>query len=751
MKKRFLIILCICLFLLNGMVVYANESDKVITDVALPYNYTELYADLNITSPQFYDTINCKVNGEDAIVSGVTWTSDDYAADTVGVYTFSAVAPEGYQFAEGMTPTMTVRVRDADTSASKGLATRGGYFFSRYPSGNSYDTNNATGFHAMVKPSGNAKNPNSIYDITGFNKIFTDNASPRIKLLGGMDYSGLPAGKSYAEDKKELNSNIALDGEDTGATIAAMYGGSYGNVFYGTTNIYVNNGTLTEGIYAGSLNGDFEGTTNIYLSGNSSVPKLYLGSIYNDTVKQSGKVIGEADVSYKGTINVYIAEDFTGNIGEIVEATGTEDAVTTNIYLSGQVQVQLPVLAGDINVYRDNAAVSRNVTFIAYEGERSMNVPLDTAMETLGLGDTFQITCGDITYVEKGVTWTSTPEYSSNTTGTYIFTPIFSESYNAEAQLLPTVTVQVQGAAEIIEAVTLPFDYTELYTKLNVTAPVFYDTLTCKVEGVDTTVSGFTWDSDDYKADTIGIYTFTATAPVGYEFAEGAAPTITVRVREAEEDPSNYGAIDRYGHFFSNDKYDLETLTGFYGMAVAGINDSGKTRVVDFTGFNPIRPADTSNNIRLMGGVDYAACDLLPEGTVLGNKYAANPTELTSKIALSSGKIHSMYGGSYGNIFKGTTDMYVSGGSLTDGIYAGSVNGDFEGTTNIYLSGDANIELLYLGSIYKEAATHIYKGITVGKQDVSYLYFTEIKKRLSYLTDILYSLGVMPVFALNCR
>ncbi len=718
MKKRFLIILCICLFLLNGMVVYANESDKVITDVVLPYDYTEFYAGLSVTSPQFYDTINCKVNGEDTTVSGVTWTSNDYAAATVGVYTFSAVAPEGYQFAEAETPTITVRVRHIEDG--KGLVTRGGYFFSRYPSGNSYDTNNATGFHAMVKPSGDTKNPNSIYDITGFNKIFTDNASQRIKLLGGMDYSGLQAGKSYAEDKKELNSNIALDGEDTGATIAAMYGGSYGNVFYGITNIYVNNGTLTEGIYAGSLNGDFEGTTNIYLSGNSSVPKIYLGSTYNDTVKQSSKVIGEADVSYKGTINVYIADDFTGSIGEIVAATGTEDVVTTNIYLSGQAQVQLPVLAGDINVYRDNVAVPRNVTSISYEGERTMNVPLDTAMESLGLGDTLQVTCGDITYIEKGVTWECTPEYSSNTTGTYIFTPVLPESYNVESSLLPTVTVQVQGVAEIIEAVTLPFDYTELYTKLNVTTPVFYDTLACEVEGVDTTLSGFTWNSADYKADTIGTYTFTASAPVGYEFAEGAAPTITVRVREAEEDPSNFGAIDRYGHFFSNDKYDSETLTGFYGMAVTGLNDSGKTRVVDFTGFNPIRPADTSNNIRLMGGVDYAACDLLPEGTVLGNKYAANPTELTSKIALSSGKMHSMYGGSYGNIFKGTTDIYVTGGSLSDGIYAGSVNGDFVGTTNIYISGDAIIERLHLGSVYKEEATHIYKGITVGKQDVSY-------------------------------
>ncbi len=350
-----------------------------------------------------------------------------------------------------------------------------------------------------------------------------------------------------------------------------------------------------------------------------------------------------------------------------------------------------------------------------------MLVPLNTAMAGLSFVDKLEIQCDDINYIENGIKWECKEGYSPAQAGEYKFTPILPSEYDVENfSALPTVTVKVQGNVEIIDAVTIPFNYTELYTKLNVTKPVFYDTLTCEVEGVETTLSGFTWNSADYKADTIGTYTFTATAPVGYEFAEGVTPTITVRVREAEEDTKNYGAIDRYGHFFSNDKYNSETLTGFYGMVVAGLDNSAKTRVVDFTGFNPIRSADTSNNIRLMGGVDYAASDLLPDGTVLGNKYAANPTELTSKIALSSGKMHSMYGGSYGNIFKGTTDIYVSGGSLTDGIYAGSVNDDFEGNTNIYISGDANIELLYLGSIYKADATHINKGITVGKQDVSY-------------------------------
>ena len=690
--------------------------------VTLPFTYTELYAKLNITSPMFYDTIACKINGEDTTVSEISWTSSDYVANQVGTYTFTAVAPEGYAFAEGQTPTITVRVRQGE---STGIKSRSGYFFSRYGSNETYNPETITGFYGTAKSSGidNSKKSTDIYDITGFNKIYSTNASNGIRLLGGVDCEASSVGGGYAANPKELTGKIRLEG----TTIGSMYGGSYGNIFKGTTDIYVIDGTLSDGVYAGSVNSDFEGTTNIYISGNSTVPKLYLGSTYcSDAEAGSIGVVGSQDVSYKGTVNVYIADDFTGTIGVIEAATGEKDAVTANIYLSGKAEMELPAIVGGsrMNLFIDNELVSKTVTSIVYEGETSKIVPLNTAKENLGLGDTLKISCGDITYIENGIEWECKEGYSPDQEGYYTFTPVLPESYVvSDASILPTMTILVKDGVDMIEAVSLPADYTnytELYTKLNITTPVFYDTFTCKVEGVDTTLSGFTWSSIDYKADTVGTYIFTANAPVGYAFAEGAAPTITVRVREAEEDANGYGAIDRFGHFFSNDKYESETLTGFYGMVVAGLDNSAKTRVVDFTGFNPIRSADTSNNIRLMGGVDYAASDLLPDGTVLGNKYAANPTELTSKIALSSGKMHSMYGGSYGNIFKGTTDIYVTGGTLTDGIYAGSVNGDFEGTTNIYLSGNSTIAKLYLGSIYSKDATHVYKGTIVGKKDVSY-------------------------------
>ena len=237
----------------------------------------------------------------------------------------------------------------------------------------------------------------------------------------------------------------------------------------------------------------------------------------------------------------------------------------------------------------------------------------------------------------------------------------------------------------IITDVKLPYNYTELYANLEIETPLFYDTLDCKIDGVDSTVSGITWTSSDYVANQVGTYVFTAVAPNGCIFAEGQVPTITVRVRKAEGDTSNKGAIDRAGHFFSSDTNASEVITGFHGMAKAGTSNA--TRVYDITGFNIIRSADTSANIRLAGGVDYVT-------STVGAKYAANPTELIAKIGLDGTKLKSLYGGSYGNIFKGITDIYVTDGILTDGVYAGSVNGDFEGTTNIYLSGNSTVPKL---------------------------------------------------------
>jgi len=167
MKRVWLIIMCILALLFGGTsIVHASES-QVITEVDLPVNYTELYLNLNIQSPILYDTLVCSVNGADVEITGFTWTSQDYKADTAGTYTFTATPPEGYAFAEGVTPTITVRVRPATGFASP--SERSYYYPSSYATGISYD-NNITGLYATVAMG--SDNKRYVMDVLGKNKIY---------------------------------------------------------------------------------------------------------------------------------------------------------------------------------------------------------------------------------------------------------------------------------------------------------------------------------------------------------------------------------------------------------------------------------------------------------------------------------------------------------------------------------------------------------------------------------------------------
>ena len=458
------------------------------------------------------------------------------------------------------------------------------------------------------------------------------------------------------------------------------------------------------GVYAGSLNGNFEGTTNIYISGNSTIPELYLGSIYN-----SIGVIKRQEVSYKGTINVYIAEDFTGTIGALEVASGINDEVTANIYLPDSSMVsKLPAIEGGskVNLYINNEKISKEVTSITYEGETTVQVSLGTSATDIVFNNNLQIKCGDVTYIEDGIIWVC-DSYDANTAGEYVFTTTLPECYNLNGTAMPTVTVQVIQPKGIIQAVDLPFAYTELY--LNVSTPVFYDQLDCMVDGAVITIPGFTWESSDYKSNTPGTYTFTAIVPIGYKFADDLTiPTIRVRVKNKEQ------AANRVGVFFSDDADDTEKITGTYAVVKPSLIDTDMVQVYDITGFNSIRTS--SNRLAaawLAGGVDYKNDGTNSTDRAIGEAYALNPTELTAEIGVDGTSIKGLFGGSYCNIFKGTSNIYVKNGDLVVGVYAGSLNGDFEGTTNIYISGNSTIPELYLGSIYNTIGA-------IKRQEVSY-------------------------------
>ena len=668
--------------LLPTVSVQIVEGDVMIQSVGnLPFTYTEIYK--GVSAPQFYDTLTCTVEGASVEISEFTWESTDYQSNTAGTYTFTAVAPEGYQFAEDMTiPTITVRVKE-----STAVKNRSGVLISNHTD----EETPISGMYGVFKP-GTTK-ANQLYDITGFIKIDSAERSNGARIVGGVDYAGTVIGDKYAADPTNLTAKIRVE---NGADVKAVFGGSYGNIFKGTTDIYIDGGTVNEGIYAGGFNGDFEGNTNIYLSGNSSIAKIYLGSYYDNRFS-----VGETEVSYNGTINVYIAEDFTGTIGALEVAAGAGDMITANIYLPNSDAVsKLPAIVNGskVNLYIDNVAVSKEATSVVYEGENPKHVNLGTDVTDISFDDTLNIQCGDVTYVENGITWTC-DNYDANVAGNYVFTPVVPECYVVSNITLPAVTVSVEAPKTVIQAVeTLPFTHTEIYIGASVSQ--FYDTLTCTVEGASVEISGFTWESTDYQSNTAGTYTFTAVAPDGYKFADDMTiPTITVRVKEST------AVKNRSGVLISNHTDEETPISGMYGVFKPGTTKANQ--LYDITGFIKIDSAERSNGARIVGGVDYA-------GTVIGDKYAADPTNLTAKIRVENGAdVKAVFGGSYGNIFKGTTDIYIDGGTVNEGIYAGGFNGDFEGNTNIYLSGNSSIAKIYLGSYYDNR-------FSVGETEVSY-------------------------------
>lgn len=64
------------------------------------------------------DTLTATVNGKEVELDSISWESaPEYDGDTIGVYTFSPVLPEGYIWADGVTvPTLQVEVRKPDLS-----------------------------------------------------------------------------------------------------------------------------------------------------------------------------------------------------------------------------------------------------------------------------------------------------------------------------------------------------------------------------------------------------------------------------------------------------------------------------------------------------------------------------------------------------------------------------------------------------------------------------------------------------------
>ena len=131
--------------------------------------------------------------------------------------------------------------------------------------------------------------------------------------------------------------------------------------------------------------------------------------------------------------------------------------------------------------------------------------------------------------VSLPVTWYATPKYNSEASGTYVFTPNFSEGITvARGVEMPTISVTV-GVATILAFDALPDDI----RWQNTTSPVFPEALGGTTEDDDVQIS-VTWEADhDYDADypVKGLYVFTAVLDEGYIVADGIElPRITVYI-----------------------------------------------------------------------------------------------------------------------------------------------------------------------------------------------------------------------------
>ncbi len=256
--------------------------------------------------------------------------------------------------------------------------------------------------------------------------------------------------------------------------------------------------------------------------------------------------------------------------------------------------------------------------------------------------------------------------------------------------MIPTgITAMAVGGT--ITSVNLPVSETDLWSGAEITTPTFYSSLECVVGGKVTTVDGFTWKCDNYSYDTVGSYVFTAVAPSGYTFGCDT-PTITVNVKSGGiyHCASYFMARDYVGQHISFRKAS-DTLGKFY----------------DRTGFNNLVPTSegTGHALNLIAGVGY-------------KKTMTEPA--TANVWLDNAGINYYFAGSFGTNFKGTSTVYVNGGTIDTGLYAGSVNGTFEGTTNIYLSGAPVIKTLSCGGHYEVNAKTSGNGSTVGSNVVSY-------------------------------
>ncbi|MBR3870872.1 MAG: MBL fold metallo-hydrolase [Clostridia bacterium] len=560
MKRFIAVVLALLLMIPTGIT--AMAADTAITSVNLPVSETDFWAGSAITDPVFYSSLECVVGGKVTTVDGFTWECADYKSDTAGTYTFSAVPPTGYTFKCDV-PTIKVNMKSGT------IYHHIGYYISR----------DYVGQYVSVVN-------NVFHDRTGCNPLLTSTVGEGLRFVAGIDYK--------RKMTEATTANIMV--KDT--TLTSIFAGSYGTNFIGTSNVYVNGGAITKGLYAGSASGTFDGTTNIYLSGSPIIKEISCGSYYDVAAKTSGSgsIVGTWEVSYNGTVNIYIASDFAGDITSINFA----DADKINFYISSGAKFNLSkyqLSRSNVDVYIDG--VKRNVVSnVEYDGPDFVVAQPGTAeKDVVKESITAHIKGADT--VLSGITWESA-DYSANTEGVYTFTPVLPAGcVLADDVKLPEVDVLVADTGKAVISSVSYENETVIPDGIEIGSLDMPDTVSATF-----TLNGntYTYDipatftSQDYSSSA-GTYSFelavddvfTATELPSMQVTVSKSASVTrtgdvytvtsAGVRFSGEERKNYKITDIAGIYTYFDNVDIVNAVYAKGSGIEIAIDSDVVRV----------------------------------------------------------------------------------------------------------------------------------------------------------------------------
>jgi fibronectin-binding autotransporter adhesin len=198
------------------------------------------------------------------------------------------------------------------------------------------------------------------------------------------------------------------------------------------------------------------------------------------------------------------------------------------------------------------------------------------------------------------VTWYATPKYNSESSGTYVFTPNFSEGITiAKGIEMPTISVTV-GTATILAFDTLPDEI----RWQNTTSPIFPQTLGGITEDEDVQIP-VTWEADhDYDADypVRGLYVLTAVLEEGYIVANGIElPRITIYVPQTVS--KRMALMARMSGGGTTDS-PLEITTPAQLAEIAQLVNAGRLEAFLFNNSNDTTYLELKNDLNLS---DYGA------------------------------------------------------------------------------------------------------------------------------------------------